>query len=118
MSFCRSCMTAMALTTSGLVASAECATVPPTVTRSQMQPIARMGGVHVAGDQEIEPLAGPAPMPHGIRPVRLDQREVGVHAGFAHARDEIMRDVDLAAGRAGDVHESHQEVADLVGGDA
>ncbi len=32
-------MTAMALTTFGRLASAECATVPPTVIRIQMQPI-------------------------------------------------------------------------------
>ena len=39
MSLCSSCMTAMALTTFGRLASAECATVPPTVMRSQMQPM-------------------------------------------------------------------------------
>ena len=63
----------------------------------EMLLVARIGRVHVAGEQEIEPIATAVPVADRVRPARLDQRQVGVHAGALHARDEILRDADLAA---------------------
>ena len=79
--------------------------------------VAGIRGVHVAGEQEIAPVAAAAQMSNRIRPARLDQRQVGRQARPAHALDEIMRDAGLVAGCARDVDEIDQQVAHAVGSD-
>src|SRR5712691_3450113 len=83
----------------------------------EMLLLAGIRRIHVAGEQEIEPVAPPAPVSDRVRPACLDQRQVGVEACPAHALGEITGDADLIAGRARDVDERHQQVADIVGGD-
>ena len=79
--------------------------------------VARIRCVHVAGEEEIESIAASAPMSDRIRPVFVDQRQVGLHAGFAHALDKILRDADLLAGRARDIDKVDQQVANTFRAD-
>src|SRR4029077_15506125 len=79
--------------------------------------VARIRCVHVAGEEEIESIAASAPMSDRIRPVLVDQRQVGLHAGFAHALDEILRDTDFLAGRARNIDQIDQQVAHTLGRD-
>ena len=50
-----------------------------------------------------------------IGPVFVDQRQIGLHSGLAHALDEIVRDADLLAGRARDIDKVDQQVANTFG---
>ena len=78
---------------------------------------AGIGRVHVAGEQEVEPIAASAPVPDRVRPPGVDERQIGVHADAAHARGEILRDADLVPGRTADVHEVRQQRANIVAGE-
>ena len=73
--------------------------------------------IHVAGEQEVEPVAAPAPEACRVGTIGVDQRQVGIHAGPAHPLDEILRDADLLAGRACNIDEVHQQSADVFGAD-
>src|SRR5262249_10110705 len=76
-----------------------------------------IGCVHVSGEKEVEPMPATAPMPDRIRPAGIARRQIGVHAGAAHARDEILRDADLVPRRAADVHQLHEQRAQIVAAD-
>ena len=56
-------------------------------------------------------------MPDRVGPAFVDQRQVGRHAGVAHALDEILGDADFPARRARDIDKIDQQVADIVGRD-
>ena len=101
-------------------------TEDPTVAQRRLGPesVARemllgagIGRVHVTGEQQIEAVAAPAQMTDRIRSPLIDQRQVGLQAEPVHAVREIARDLDLVAGRAWNVHEVDQEVADGIGRD-
>ena len=70
--------------------------------------------VHVAGEQEIEPVAASAPMPHRVGPAGVDQGEIRFQPAAAHALDEKLGDGDFPAGAAGNVHQVDHEIADAV----
>ena len=71
----------------------------------------------MAGEEEIEPIAASAPMSDRVRPVFVDQRQVGIHAGFAHALDKILCDADFLTSRARNVDKIDQQFAHILGRD-
>src|SRR5262249_22927484 len=76
-----------------------------------------IGCVHVSGEQEVEPMSATAPMPDCVGAAGIDQRQIGFHAGAAHARDEILRYADLAPRRTADVHQVHEQRAQVLAAD-
>ena len=71
----------------------------------------------MAGEQKIQAITTPAQMTDGVWPALIDERKVGLQVGTAHPLHEILRDADLAAGRARDVDQIGQAVTDAVGRD-
>ena len=64
---------------------------PEPVAR-EMFLVAGIGGVHVAGEQEVEAVAASAQMADRVRPALIDQRQVGLQAGpCASARRDSAR---------------------------
>ena len=81
----------------------------------QMLLLPGIGRVHVAGEQEIEPVAMAAPVADRVRPPLVDQRQVGLHAGLAHPRRRDIARRRSPFRSARNVDEVHQQRAHVPG---